>query len=478
MMQIVVFLACMLLALSPSQPLTQELQGPVAQIVPGAGPSEVERPEPMERPRIGSSKEGFNAASEAGEYTIYVPGKSTVGPGPAYIVWQFNLLKGNHSGQGFYRSKFLADVQPVAEEMAVFQEDFGGVSAYIAERAGEMFGDFLQEISFQTISIPEGAAIYLMRVALSDGSNPMEFTASWRFEQSYAASYLGVNLGDMPDMDLLVLAAAEAFEDHTAAPGTAAPKTASKGTFSYDPGPWDLPVKNVLGLIGECAPHYLSFRIEPRADEAAIRWQHDYMEAVARKVAGKPEGPIFPSDLEHIVRIDFAASKTQPDAYTFNAYGPYERAATDDASHTFSANIPVRNLAGLEYFRGVKILTLSLHDVLDVAALEALDRVERASLVFSPEITDLSPMGGMRSLRYLMMWGYDYPLVKDISFLEALTNLETVFFMNSSLSDAGVFTRLPALTQLYLNAADTLDVQPLIDCAHIEELMLNGTTVR
>lgn len=423
-------------------------------------------------------EELFSTVSIDGEFEIYVPYKATVGPGPAYIPWQFNLLKGDGSSRDFYDSIVLADIQPVTDEMALFEKDFSGTSAYLLERAQQMFGAFLQDITFETIEQPDSTPVYVMRLRLDDGLYPMEFTSAWRFEKSYAVNYLGVNLGDKPDMDAVVLKAAASFRDHTAAPRSADPKVTSTGTFTRDPGPWALPVPNVLGVIDEYALRYDSFRMKPGAGETAIVWQHDFMEIIARMVAGKPEGFVYPSDLAHITSIDYEVSDIYPGTYTFTAYGPYEQADIDDASYTFVATEPIRDLDGLEHFSGAQMLRLSLPDVRDVSALQSLERVERAMLSFSPEITDLSPMGGMGALQYLMMWGYDCSLVEDISFFASLTNLETVFFIDRSVSDASVFARLPALTKLYLNAADTLDQQPLIDCEQIEQLMLNGTSIR
>ena len=261
MMQFILILICCLLTFLPSPAITPVMDQP-----------DMARLET--RPAIGQSIKN-STVSEDGEYMIIVPHRATVGPGPSYIFWQFNLLKGNASSEGYYKSRFLADVQPVTDEMTSFAEDFDGASAYITERANEMFGALLKEISLETVITPDNASIYVMRVRLDDGSFPMSFTATWRFEKSYMASFLGVNLGDKPDMDAIVLEAAAAFQDNTAAAGTADPKTSSHGTFSYDAGPWDLPVKNILGVIGEYAQYYSLFRIEPHAEETAILWTHN-----------------------------------------------------------------------------------------------------------------------------------------------------------------------------------------------------------
>lgn len=198
-------------------------------------------------PSYGSQLENgeWNNVSQRGQWDIQVPGRTTVGPGPGDMTWGFYFSDPRTGTTA--QSTLSAEAHPVTPEMAMFREDWLGTAQYIHRYAYETFGDLLQFISFDSVNIAPDDDIYVIYLKLGNRNKQMEVTLCYRFGQSWYASYMGINEGDMPEMFLLTKRAAASFSDLTTAPFSANLEN-SYSVLTPEPS-WELPVLNLPEIL-------------------------------------------------------------------------------------------------------------------------------------------------------------------------------------------------------------------------------------
>lgn len=163
--------------------------------------------------------------------------------------------------------------------------------------------------------------------------------------------------------------------------------------------------------------------VEP-VDEPIIIFTDPLLEEMVLAATGKPEGHI--NDLE-------------AEAVTYlNLNNQWHKELYPDKK--------IVNLQGLEYFRNLKSLDLSDHDISDIAVINNLTDLEELNLSGNP-ISDISPLSSLKSLKILVLSGC---MAENYVPLSNLDKLEILVLDNASIIEASVLNPLKKLKQLYL----------------------------
>jgi len=160
------------------------------------------------------------------------------------------------------------------------------------------------------------------------------------------------------------------------------------------------------------------------------------LEAMVRGAMGKPEGAITAADAAAVTRLDVS--------FDWQQYG--------------SEATPIKDISGLEHFRNLESLDLSLLAITDITPLASLTKLIVLALGGNP-VADLAPLAGLTSLKMLILTDC---AAQDYSLLAQLINLELLMLDNATITDAAPLASLTNLKRLYLEGCE-LDYSPLAD---------------
>lgn len=160
------------------------------------------------------------------------------------------------------------------------------------------------------------------------------------------------------------------------------------------------------------------------------------LEAMVRGSMSKPESTITVADAEAVTRLDVS--------FEWQRY--------------VSEAKPIKDISGLEHFRNLESLDLSLHAITDITPLESLTKLTQLALDGNP-IADITPLAGLTELKLLTLAGC---AAQDYSPLAKLNGLELLVLDNSTITDVAPLASLTSLKRLYLEGC-ALDYSPLED---------------
>ncbi len=168
----------------------------------------------------------------------------------------------------------------------------------------------------------------------------------------------------------------------------------------------------------------------------AVTFPDPNLEAALREAMGKPEGDIYPEDLEAITgRLQIIASIT--------------------------------DLTGLEYCVNVTELALRSDQIIsDISPLAGLTNLIYLELEGNG-ITDISPLAGLTNLRVLLVADNQ---IGDISPLANLTNLRVLVALRNQINDISSLEGLTSLEMLHLERNQISDISPLANLTNLRVL--------
>jgi internalin A len=135
-----------------------------------------------------------------------------------------------------------------------------------------------------------------------------------------------------------------------------------------------------------------------------------------------------------------------------------------------AGNNPVNDLTPLANLKQLKQATLSQMGLVDKSldALKNLTQIERLSIDFNDQLTDLSALADLQQLTYL---NFSKSLVADLTPLQKLSHLTELRFQNTQVSDISVLQGLDQLGKLNFLRSKVFDLSPL---AHLKLTELNA----
>ena len=237
----------------------------------------------------------------------------------------------------------------------------------------------------------------------------------------------------------------------------------------------------------------------PVAGEAAIQWREPALEALVREKLGKPDGEIYPSELDYIWGIElvgdthiyfnadggFAMFKDKDDGYdTLRSMG-YTK--LDNPSHidlrikdeksymlidnegnmlkdgTYSVDGElyergsIRSLADFAHFRSLRYLYVYKNDLQELSGLSPLEELIELVLTDN-EIEDISVLTGLRQLRTLQ---FDANHVTDIESVRELEQLRFLHVRANDISDISVLAAMESLEWLIVSGNPIESIEAL-----------------
>lgn len=239
---------------------------------------------------------------------------------------------------------------------------------------------------------------------------------------------------------------------------------------------WFFPVLLVLACTG-CAPK-----------GEAIVWQNSFLEQNIRQWLNKPEGDIYPADLNGIEQIKLLGSKMhinspQSVVLSESPEDEYRSVVTDFSDlrhcknlHTldvyYASMLDIQTMAGLQ-----SLSSLSLYYVKEargIAALGSLPKLRSLALYETGELEPLA-LAGCTKLEELYVGG-NIPNTAFLASQPALQKL-TISFCFSGV-DYSPLSQLVNLTDLSIFWADFKDVEVLRPLTKLQHLTLRDTNVR
>ncbi len=133
------------------------------------------------------------------------------------------------------------------------------------------------------------------------------------------------------------------------------------------------------------------------------------LESMVRAAMGKLDGDITAAEAEAVtvLNLSFEWQRLLPDA------------------------APVREIDGLEYFKNLKSLDLSFHEITDISPLSGLSKLSVLSLRANP-VADIAPLAGLTNLTVLAL---DHSAVSDLLPLASLTTLKHLYLAECPVAD-------------------------------------------
>lgn len=159
-----------------------------------------------------------------------------------------------------------------------------------------------------------------------------------------------------------------------------------------------------------------------------VAFNDPVLEAMVRAAMGKPDGAITVAEAEAVTKLDLSFEWQQ-----------YVSGAT-----------PIESIGGLEHFKNLESLDLSLNEIADITPLASLTKLKILVLSGNP-VTDITPLHALSALKVLVMSDC---AAQDYSPLANLTSLEYLALERSTIADATPLASLTNLKRLYLEGCD------------------------
>ena len=262
--------------------------------------------------------------------------------------------------------------------------------------------------------------------------------------------------------------------------------------------------------------------------EAAIQWREPALEALVREKLEKPEGDIFPSDLDNIQRIElFGATHI-----FFNAERTYSMPIMNASQYSDDKGIDIyyhdrdstgkltnkalspdllktdgsyeidgqkytrgsiSSLADFANFRNLEYLIVHKNNLQDLAGLSSLEKlvwlhiqdcavqnieglaglqhVDYLNLAVN-QITDISPLGNLSQLQHLIL---SYNQINSLDGIATLTDLGQLrFSYNPIINNFDAIKDMEKLATLHFDGTKIDDISALADISTLQGLHISN----
>lgn len=133
----------------------------------------------------------------------------------------------------------------------------------------------------------------------------------------------------------------------------------------------------------------------------------------------------------------------------------------------------IKSLQGLEACRSLALLDLEGNEIVDLAPLANLPRLQSLDLAGN-QIQDVTPLGTLAALQYLRL---ERNQVCDIGPLAALERLNSLYLSHNQITDIGPVKGLKKLWSLYLDHNQICDLTPVAELKGLTTLAVRDNQV-
>ncbi len=184
---------------------------------------------------------------------------------------------------------------------------------------------------------------------------------------------------------------------------------------------------SVVGFMIEC---YV-----PPEEEKPVTFIDPILESIIREITGIPEGPIYPSDMEVIKKLDASESNITDITGLEHCTNLTELYLGDNQISGIS---PLANLTSLTY------LCLGGNQISDISPLANLTSLTQLKLQGN-SISDISPLASLTSLTELVLWDNQISDISPLVQNEGLGTGDYIDLWQNPLSDTSINTYIPQL---------------------------------
>jgi hypothetical protein len=207
---------------------------------------------------------------------------------------------------------------------------------------------------------------------------------------------------------------------------------------------------------------------EPKADQpqdgVAIVWQDPQIEALAREYLQRPEGDIFPEELDDVTFMGFDAGGL--------SLGNLAREEDITSEYEQVDYLWIPNLNDLMSFRKLESVRFSVYEeYFDYTALHDLPNLNTIIFLLVDTQAVLPQIFALDKVKNLVLLLSD---VSDLSGIAAMTNLESIILQSVPLTDVSPLADLPNLAKVELTDTNVTDLSPI---THVPEVIVDGEAV-
>jgi internalin A len=242
------------------------------------------------------------------------------------------------------------------------------------------------------------------------------------------------------------------------------------------------------------APPTADSPLEPpiiAANNAAIQWVEPALEALLRQELNKPEGDIFPSDLDHVrvfrllgdthIAINVNPFDSRLNLHDFHSAGMPLKDGTYELDGKLYGRGSITSLADFANFRNIEDLRIYKNDLHDLKGLASLEKLEFLRLsdcavqniedlaelrqidtldLPQNQISDIEPFGYLKQLKHLSV---EYNPIASIDSIRTLEKLFSFDLSGTKVEDISILAEKTDLQFLLLKNMDvkSVDLAPL-----------------
>jgi len=178
-------------------------------------------------------------------------------------------------------------------------------------------------------------------------------------------------------------------------------------------------------------------------DDIPVTFPDSNLETAIREAINKPEGPIYSTDLESLIRLE-------------------------------AWSMRITDLTGLEYCLNLQELSLGGNNISDISPLASLTNLTTLTLGGN-NISDISPLASLTNITKLRL---SHNRITDISPLQNLTELTWLYLVGNEITDASPLVKNSGLSEG--DEVSLLQDNPLSDkslSVYIPELRDRGVNI-
>jgi len=245
---------------------------------------------------------------------------------------------------------------------------------------------------------------------------------------------------------------------------------------------------------------------EIAGDNAAIQWVEPALEALMRQELDKPQGDIFPSDLDHVrefrligdthIAININPFSSRLDLHEIDSAGMPLKDGTYELDGQQYKRGSISSLADFANFRNIKDLRIyknGLHDLKGLSSLEKLDflRLRDCAIqnvedlaelrqidyldVGSNHISDIEPLGNLEQLSQICL---DNCNISNLDRLSSLKNLQSISVEYNPVESIDFISTLAKVTGFSFSGTKVEDISILAEKTDLLVLRLKNMEVK
>jgi len=177
------------------------------------------------------------------------------------------------------------------------------------------------------------------------------------------------------------------------------------------------------------------------------------LEERVRAAMNKPEGDISLEEAQAVTELDLENKGNAPEGC-------------------------IRDLSGLENFKNIKSLKISLNNISDLSPIAGMNLEVFYSMNGNQNITDFSPLAGSTDMLDLAILGDDNISDSSAGFIEGMTKLQILWIQDEpNFTDISMVANFPDLVKLDLTRCGVSDISPTAGLANLTEVYLKGNPI-